>query len=280
MPAIIKLKEKPCFQFTVVGCGANGSHFFRGLCQDLRTHLNATRNDWDRQFGYQHILLIDGDKVEEKNIGNQLFDHDEVGEYKVRALAERYGEHNNLEVLWNLSYIQEPSEISRLMPVEFKNHMPILISMVDNNATRQTFENYFRSKEVENLIYIDAGVHAAMRDEQSGKMRPETGNNGQIVVGFKYKGEVILESVGGVYPNIMTDTDSPAPGCGVVVQSQPQRLTTNKFAAQIANNIVSSLLSEQAIFVHQSTFDARMCGLRSIHVSREQADHYDRLAKG
>jgi hypothetical protein len=63
MPGIIKFEgRKLHLMFIIVGCGANGSHFFRGLCQDLRTHLNKyIHQPYDRPFSYEHVLLIDGD---------------------------------------------------------------------------------------------------------------------------------------------------------------------------------------------------------------------------
>src|SRR5689334_18141676 len=113
MPGTIKFKQKPCFQFTVVGAGATGSHFIRGLCQDIRSNLDAYRSD-SCPFNYQHIMLIDGDIIEEKNLGNQLFDADEIGSHKVKALAERYGDHYNLEVLWSSTYVKDCEELSQL----------------------------------------------------------------------------------------------------------------------------------------------------------------------
>lgn len=34
----------------------------------------------------------------------------------------------------------------------------ILVGMIDNNKTRQLFHDYFYSDDIENLIWIDAGV--------------------------------------------------------------------------------------------------------------------------
>ncbi len=285
MPSEIKFPTTPIYQFTIVGAGANGSHFFRGLCQDLRTHSNANQNHSEKRYILDHIMLIDGDKVEEKNLGNQLFESEEIGEYKVTCLAERYGSHYDLEVFRHTGYIQDAQQLAELMPVNTSNRgefIPVIVAMVDNNATRQIVDTYFRDANVQTLIYIDAGVHAIQMERGPGGMagRVDTGNNGQVVVGFKYRGEIIMEPVTGVYPEILTDTDSRVPGCGAVVESQPQRLMSNKFAAQIANNLVTSLLSERAILIHQVHFDARFCGSRATYVSQAQASAFDHLIGG
>ena len=138
---------------------------------------------------------------------------------------------------------------------------------------------YFRSEAVENLLYIDAGVHTVQMDDE-GKPRPDTGNNGQVVVGLKYKGQIILEPAGGVYPSILTDRASRLPACGVVIQSAPQRSSTNKFAAQIANNIVNTLLTDKSIVVHQVTFDSRFCAASPHYVLPEDEMLFDDLRRG
>lgn len=86
----------PLLQFTIIGAGANGSHFFRSLCQDLRTHMDRPGFDKAPTFKLSNIMLVDGDVCELKNLGNQIFDRDDVGEKKVIALAERYGDHVRL----------------------------------------------------------------------------------------------------------------------------------------------------------------------------------------
>jgi hypothetical protein len=275
MAGMIHFPRSLSLQFLIVGVGANGSHFFRGLCQDLRTHLNAYKgNSYNCPFYLDHIMLVDGDLVEKKNLGNQLFEEDEVGEYKVCALAERYGEHYNLEVLRRTEYIRDVSEISRLMIKRTSNTriaLPVIVGMLDNNATRQLLDTYFRSEEVENLLYLDAGVHGVSLDRWE-KPRPDTGNSGQVCVGLKFNGNIVLEPVGGLYPEVLTDVESQMPGCGVLIQSAPQRGSTNKFAAQIANNVINTLLTERAIMVHQVTFDSRMCGSRPVYVSNAQVE--------
>lgn len=271
MAGMIKFNNTLWLQFTIVGAGANGSNFFRGLCHDLRTHLDATRHN--RSFFLDPVMLIDGDKIEEKNLGNQIFEKDEVGEHKTSALANRYGEHYGLDVLSYTEYIQDAEMLRRLMPVsETKDDnlfLPVLVAMVDNNATRQIFDAYFRSDAVQNLIYIDAGVHGVSLDEFK-KPRADTGNGGQIIVGVKVNGVIVMEPIGTLYPEVLTDTDSVVPGCGVVIHSAPQRSATNKFAAQLANNIVNTILTEKAVLVHTVNFDSRMNGSRPELVSKNQ----------
>ena len=149
MPGQIHIQRKINLMITIVGCGATGSHFFRSLCQDIRTHLNAYESRrWERPFYLEHIMLIDGDKVEQKNLGNQIFEPQEIGEYKSQMLAERYGEFYGLEVLRSTSYIHDVSELESLMPIQQTRDslfLPVLVGMVDNNGSRQVIDTFFRS---------------------------------------------------------------------------------------------------------------------------------------
>lgn len=284
MPGIIQFNKRINLQFVIIGLGANGSHFYRGLCQDLRTHLIAYQEKkHKRPFFLEHIMLVDGDKVEKGNLGNQIFEPEEVGQYKVQALAERYGEFYSIETFRRTDYIADVSDLSSLLtdPSSGDSNtifLPVLIGMVDNHATRQIMDAYFRSEETQTLLYIDAGVHGVTLDRWN-DAKPETGNGGQIVVGLKYNGKIILEPAGSLYPEILTDTESRIPGCGEAIKSAPQRCATNKMAAQLANNIINTLLTEKAILVHQSLFDARLSGVRPEFVGMGQQELFEEAMK-
>ncbi|MEF3309387.1 hypothetical protein PV433_10785 [Paenibacillus sp. GYB004] len=131
-------KARVLYQIVVIGCGANGSHFIRGLCQDISTHLRAAKSN----FNYEHFLydltIVDGDRVESKNLDNQLFCEEDVEaeEYKAIALAERYGEHYGIDVKRVTSYVKDLELLEQLLPVppvsEKTQVIPVLIGMVDN----------------------------------------------------------------------------------------------------------------------------------------------------
>lgn len=56
----------------IIGCGAIGSTVAENLVR----------------FGLTDITLYDFDKVEDKNIANQMFTHEDIGKTKVQALAD------------------------------------------------------------------------------------------------------------------------------------------------------------------------------------------------
>jgi tRNA A37 threonylcarbamoyladenosine dehydratase len=60
----------------LIGCGGVGSAIVPSLCL-LKSPAEIT--------------LIDGDRIESKNLDRQLFDHRQIGMNKAEALAARYG---------------------------------------------------------------------------------------------------------------------------------------------------------------------------------------------
>lgn len=60
----------------LIGCGGVGSWLAPALCK-----LHGQRN----------LTLIDGDRLEKKNLDRQLFDETQIGKNKSAALGEKYG---------------------------------------------------------------------------------------------------------------------------------------------------------------------------------------------
>jgi len=60
----------------IIGAGGVGSWLAPAMC---------------KLVGPSHVVIVDGDKLEEKNLDRQLFSTDEIGEFKSDALARKYG---------------------------------------------------------------------------------------------------------------------------------------------------------------------------------------------
>lgn len=274
----MKLVNHNAYDIVLLGCGANGSHFLRGLLQDLANYRGIDTR----------ILIADGDKVEHKNIKNQLFDIEDVGSYKVHALSERYGEHYKIDILAYSNYITTFEELDSLFANNF-NAQRVLIGCLDNNRTRQLLHEYFERSS--DLIYIDVGVEGVILKEelekeefehysyaQKNRMIVGSGFSGQVVVGVKYKGYELLKPIGGVYPNILTDRESvfPTQTCAETVNN-PQRLETNKLAAQFVNIVMNNLFHTGELFQHEIEFHARYGTANSTLISRETIKLFEEI---
>lgn len=291
-----KGKRKLYFDIVQVGAGANGGQFFRSLCQDIATHFASfnSKKDHDLTFGV-NLVLCDADRYEPKNLSNQLCLNGDIGDFKVEALAERYAEVYDISVGTVTEYVKTIDMLDRLFAEKEVNkeyqQVKILVGNVDNNKSRQLFHDYFYSKHVENLIWIDTGVtgvEVLNKPKESWsleemKMVQQSGFSGQVVVGFKYKGQVILEPVTTIFPDMLEDATShfPDESCGDLVINNPQRSATNRMAALLTNNIMNNLFHNQTICNHVLNFNAQtgMSGGRVGFITNEQVQSLE-LAMG
>ncbi|MFS0876713.1 hypothetical protein [Solibacillus isronensis] len=126
---ILDINQKLKFNQVTIGTGANGSFF-------VRNNLQTYNNFRERIQGVRY-MIVDGDKIEQKNTRNQLFSSDEVGNYKVYSLAERYGEHYNLDVLASTEYVTELEHLDNLFGDDTEAFR-ILVGCVDNNRAKRS----------------------------------------------------------------------------------------------------------------------------------------------
>ncbi|ACA42273.1 conserved hypothetical protein (plasmid) [Lysinibacillus sphaericus C3-41] len=252
---LMKIVDTPNFDVVIIGAGANGSHFFRNLLQDISCYGSRLKNC--------KFTIVDGDQVEKKNLNNQLFDSDDVGAYKVQALVDRYGEHYQVDCAAVATYVTTLEDLEKLFRGP-KGLQRILVGCVDNNRTRQLMHEYFESSS--DLIYVDVGVEGViLKDELPKEMDDKesiimsSGFSGQIVIGFRKDNTTVLPSVADVYPTILTDFESafPTQACAEV-KDNPQRVETNKMAAQFANIILNNLFHTGELLQEEITFNARL----------------------
>jgi len=286
---IINVKEKGSitFQISVIGLGGNGSHFVRTMLQ----MMSGLKSSSDANVSFD-ITLVDADRVEEKNFHRQLFDEDDLGEYKVVSLVDRYAEYYGVPCKAVREYVTSTEMLGKLFgegdifigPEE--QVVRILIGLVDNNKTRQLFHEFFESTALENFIWIDAGIEGVMQFENPTKEQQLlidcSGYGGQVVCGLKYRGHTILEPVTRVYPNILEDRNTSFPGqsCGDVIVNFPQRLATNQMAAQIVASYLNNLINQYSIFKHKVNFNAQFAQSKPTFISKDAFEKYEGLKRG
>lgn len=127
----------------LVGCGGTGGFVAEGLCRLLK--------------GTGHpLLLLDHDRVEERNLIRQNFFKSDLGKFKAQVLAERLATQYRLPV----EYFTEPVE---QLPISERGHLTI--GCVDNAAAREKLQyagRYsmgpnFSYARFEGCWYIDSG---------------------------------------------------------------------------------------------------------------------------
>ena len=133
------------FQVAVVGCGGTGGFVAEGLCRILPSSVP--------------LLLIDPDRVEERNLLRQNFFLEDLGNLKSEALAKRLSRKYSRPVAYST------------MPVSFTQlgYSALVLGCVDNGPARRDIARKFA-----NVAY---GPPAWWIDSGNGE------NFGQVLVG-------------------------------------------------------------------------------------------------
>jgi len=153
------------FTVTVVGCGGTGSFVAEGLAR-----LLPPRAD---------LVLIDCDRVEERNLVRQNFTRDELGHFKSEALAKRLSRPYRLPV----AYSTLPVMMTEL-------RCPgLIIGCVDNGPARREIAERLRGR---GLAWVGGYSQSVPRELQSGPRLVTSGwwvdagnaeSYGQILIG-------------------------------------------------------------------------------------------------
>ncbi|TBV85444.1 ThiF family adenylyltransferase [Lysinibacillus sp. OL1] len=260
-----------------IGTGGTGGYIVQHLAQMLGT--------LDCPHSY---VLVDPDTIESKNLKNQLFLEEEIGEKKAEVLADRYAAAYNLNIsTFTEKYVESVSEIISLFASEYLSTgdgyfnykvklVPILIGSVDNAFTRQQLHKAFL--ELPRCIYIDSGNESVKvpRDWQNRPINEwsneelkdykESGWTGQIVCGIKDGTQIIQPPICEVYPDMLSTADTIKPSevsCSDLTASDPQRLIVNKMAAHAVMMYMSEILEDNYIENHITVFHAKKGYMRT-----------------
>lgn len=218
----------------VIGAGGTGGFTFTHLARLLA--------------GTQiPIHLFDGDTIEPKNLKRQQFGKEQVGQNKAQALAD-WAKATILDappITVHPHYVVDAERLLATLFMETEDDgVPIVISAVDNVATRKTINEALEM--LPGHIAIDSGNNA-----QGGQVvwttRQDVFNQDQA---FGQKHSVRLQNMFEVYPELNAVEDLN-PGietsCDAVVESQPQAMMANVRNADIIANLVMAFLNHQPL---------------------------------
>jgi PRTRC genetic system ThiF family protein len=238
-------------RLVIVGTGGTGGI----LVQNLAHYVYGMRYRQDRV----QIILVDGDVVEERNVGRQKFTLEDIGHNKAERLAIRYSDVFGLDIQYVPDYIRNEETLLRiLLPADegfMLSVLPVLVMCVDNNFTRQVAHRVFMDDGVERLIYIDTG-------NENGR--------GQTVLGLKWNGNIIQDPCGLLFPDILTSDDPIREGgsCSRTVEERPQTLLENMWSATVAMTYLYNLIENGEVVSHYTYFDAVTGRAREVQNSR------------
>lgn len=215
--------------FNVIGIGATGAEFCRRLgqiCQILKT-MNVDTS----------VTLWDGDKVEENNIGKQIFSIHDIGVNKAEVMAYRinsfYGfRWGHMPEFWNPSL--------HIYKGETFSTCQIICGAVDSWETRVKLNKCFRD---EATYYLDMG-----NDRFTGQaiLGVKTG----IIPKGPKNNVAILPSVTEIFENHVSEKVDEEPSCSVLESIYRQDLMINPMIANLGANIIWNLLFRKVILTH------------------------------
>lgn len=199
-------KETGAF-YVIVGTGGTGGDLVKMLLPKL------LKED-------SYLLLIDGDKVEQKNISRQAFSKADIGIGKADILRDNLcSSHPSLEgrIFSHPYYLDEVMDLKKaIYNTKVHGKELVLFGCVDNHRARQVLEGYV--EDVADIIYIDSGNEF---------------DYGEVVISKKVNGNVVAPVRSFYFPEVKTDNGLRASevSCGVINEVSPQHIVTNLLAA-------------------------------------------------
>ncbi len=199
------------YQVAVIGCGGTGAFVSESLCRILPEKAE--------------LLLVDFDRVEERNLLRQNFFREDLGKFKSEALARRLSAKYNRQIAYST------------MPVGMtKIHPGLVIGCVDSGRARQDIAknilSSFNGREYLYAWWIDAG---------NGE------NYGQILIGNAtyavYRGNkfIVLPYPTLQQPGLLKQVPAPVRNCEE--NAAEQGPTINQVMASLVVEVVRRIIA-------------------------------------
>lgn len=258
---MIELKNgKQSISLVQIGAGGTGGWLVPNIARIIRTIKEAPQDRYSQRN--IHYLVADGDRVEQimsggqvlkSNLHRQNFIPPDLDKFKAEVQAKRYSMGLGVNIKSSTNFIENGTDVGKLFEnlAEYSN-LEILLSCVDNHKARLAMHDYFcNCSQHKELIYIDAG---------NGRY------DGQVVCGYKVRGQEILPAPGTVFPDLLkpNEQEKSTFNCAQTVWKDPQTMIANVFSATSILGMVYSILVDQKIESKLCFFDAEKLTMRSI----------------
>jgi len=210
---------------TVVGCGGTGGFVAEGLCRILPETAV--------------LLLIDPDRVEERNLLRQNFYITDLGMYKSEALAHRLAARFNRPVAYST------------LPVSMvKGTHNIIIGCVDNGLARASIAEIVSSRSYQTHTHLNGWWVDAGNGENYGQVLVGNASTdrlcpsfGAIKRGAVYRDICVALPLPTIQrPELLKQTP-PANNCAAAVAQNDQSPTINQAMASLVIEVVRRIMN-------------------------------------
>lgn len=237
---------------TLVGCGGTGSHLASGLAT-----LMGELIERDIECA---LTLIDGDVVEAKNVGRQLFAKGDIGKPKALVLANRLIQSFGRPVLHRHTHIDE-RDIKDTFVASDPQTLNLVIGAVDNPAARAIIAQAVERAKG-HLWWLDCGNEK---------------HSGQVCIGNIAEARHMLHASLGmvsqlpaphvVYPDLIAvpkAKKAKAASCAELTAAGEQGLMVNRMVAAHALAMLDAFLIRGDLHYFSSAFDLVWGGASSM----------------
>jgi len=249
----------------LVGCGGTGSHIAQSLAR-LASHLRDTGG---RPL---HLTFIDGDVVERKNVGRQLFCPAEIGQNKAQTLAARLSAALGLSI----AAISEMATIDLLRRLRGRSDLTILVGAVDSATGRGAIADLLADHTPP--IWLDCGNH-----EHSGQVAVGNTVNRELLRGCLSLGGICaaLPSPHLVYPDLLKEAPvRPRADCAAAMEDNAQSLMVNQQIAAVAAQYLYQIVVRRQLTMFCTTVDLGGLVMRSLPITARAIAEAVGLAPG
>lgn len=261
------MPEKSSYQITLIGCGGTGGYVAQALSRIVFENEREIK-----------LVFIDGDTVEEKNVGRQNFYYAEAGKNKASVLAERFSFAYGIDIEVIPKFLNSTEyQFLRILSLS-----DIIISAVDSAAARKEIHKCLESihttikKRIEKNLTIDDLGYMIWID---------TGNNessGQILVGNTFDKKTVKMQKNKKtlsflpYPSIsepdiinkkLEKKYSPRISCAERIRLKEQSTTINLLMASVVSSMINNLVEGKGIESYKVFVNEEIPGVFPVYVS-------------
>ena len=229
--------ENRKFSICVIGSGGTGSYFLKEFSRYLYDNRKAAKQ-------ISALSVVDGDRVEKKNISRQAFQEEDIHESKAAVLTSVLNE--TFDLKWNgyARYLLSVKDMNNFVPLSGRERdtIPVIIGCVDNHAARLVCEEYFNSRS--DCIYFDSANEFS---------------SGEVVFAAKKEGKILSPLRSRIFPEILNgDLRSVNElSCTELNEVAPQHICANMQAGLILVSAVTSLLEDGICTTGMTVFDVK-----------------------
>lgn len=235
----------------LVGCGGTGSHIAQSLAR-LAVHAADVT-----------LIFIDGDTVEAKNVGRQLFSRADIGKNKAQVLAGRFG----LVFGQSITAIPEMATADLLRTVTPRGRpiLRLLVGAVDNAAARREIAEATGGSDLGGgHLWIDAGNHEASGQVVVGKATTRAAMTGAVsLTGIC----TALPAPSLVYPDLLVDQKRRRLDCAAAMIADEQSLMVNQMMAAIVAQYCYQIVVSRRLTTFETMVDLQSLTMRSTPIT-------------